>query len=183
MRLENAERRFAKAEAKLNQSVDDADERKRPSYEKPIGCINCPRCMRKMMRVDGIEQALKKKKGKGNSVLSESRHFRETIHDLTKKRSNSNQDLMKKGLNYKFSLKDLPKYSQRLNPKDTEKSERLSRSALSRKRKERGEPGKWEFLRNQCMLSQSDWSKSNLYQLYLKFGTSLLRDPSSTVGG
>jgi len=56
MRLENAERKFTRGtEAKLNQSVDDAERKGRPSYEKPIGCINCPRCMRKMMRVDGIE--------------------------------------------------------------------------------------------------------------------------------
>ncbi len=27
------------------------------------------------------------------------------------------------------------------------------------------------------MLSQSDWYKSNLFQLYLKFGRGLLRDP------
>jgi hypothetical protein len=38
---------------------------------------------------------------------------------------------MKKGLNYKFSLKDLPKYSKRLNAKDVDK--RFSHSAMARR--------------------------------------------------
>ena len=71
---------------------------------------------------------------------------------------------MKKGLNNKFSLKDLPKYSQKLN-------------AVKQVSESTRDPNKWEFLRNQCMLSQSDWYKSNLFQLYLKFGRTLLRDP------
>jgi len=58
--------------------------------------------MRKMMKVDGIEEAMHGKKGKNG--------FRRAIRDLTK-RSSSNQDMMKKGLNSRFSLKDLPKYS------------------------------------------------------------------------
>jgi len=40
---------------------------------------------------------------------------------------------------------------------------------------------KWEFLRNQCMLQQSDWLKSNLYQLYTKHGRSMLNDPSTIM--
>ena len=54
------------------------------------------------MKVDGIEEAMHGKKGKNG--------FRRAIRDLTK-RSSSNQDMMKKGLNSRFSLKDLPKYS------------------------------------------------------------------------
>ena len=71
----------------LNQSVDAASDRKGggvPSYLKPIGCINCPRCMRKMMRVDGIEDAMNKRKGK-----DETKRLRGAIRDLTK-RSSSN---------------------------------------------------------------------------------------------
>lgn len=73
----------------LNQSVDAASDRNAkggggPSYLKPIGCINCPRCMRKMMRVDGIEDALNKRKGK-----DETKRLRGAIRDLTK-RSSSN---------------------------------------------------------------------------------------------
>jgi hypothetical protein len=75
--------------------------------------------------------------------------------------------MMKKGLNSKFSLKDLPKYSQKLN----------AMKQVSEKQSSTRDPNKWEFLRNQCMLSQSDWYKSNLFQLYLKFGRGLLRDP------
>ena len=33
---------------------------------------------------------------------------------------------------------------------------------------------KWEFMRNQCILQQADWSKSSLYQQFLKHGRSLL---------
>ena len=71
----------------LNQSVDAASDRHGkggPSYLKPIGCISCPRCMRKMMRVDGIEDALNKRKGK-----DETTRLRGAIRDLTK-RSSSN---------------------------------------------------------------------------------------------
>lgn len=65
------------------------------------------------MRMDGIEQAMSGR-GKGKD---ENTRFRKAIRDLTK-RSSSNQDMMKKGLNYRFSLKDLPKYSQKLNAKN-----------------------------------------------------------------
>jgi hypothetical protein len=41
----------------------------------------------------------------------------------------------------------------------------LSAATIGKKKKEK-DPNKWEFLRNQCMLSQSDWGKSKLYQLY-----------------
>ena len=37
---------------------------------------------------------------------------------LKKLRALSNEDLMREGLDYKFKLKDLPKYSQTLHPND-----------------------------------------------------------------
>ena len=40
---------------------------------------------------------------------------------------------------------------------------------------------KWEFLRNQCMLQQSDWYKSNLFQLYQKHGRQMLCDPLNII--
>ncbi len=52
---------------------------------------------------------------RGGNGKNENKRFRKAIRDLTK-RSSSNQDLMKKGVNYRFTLKDLPKYSQKLNP-------------------------------------------------------------------
>ncbi len=58
------------------------------------------------MRIDGIENAMKNNK----SQMNDNKRFRHAIRDLTK-RSASNSDLMKKGINYRFSLKDLPKYS------------------------------------------------------------------------
>lgn len=78
-----------KQKADLNQSVDAATDQNGkgkggPSYLKPIGCINCPRCLRKMMRVDGIEDALNKRKGG-----DETKRLRGAIRDLTK-RSSSN---------------------------------------------------------------------------------------------
>lgn len=82
------------------------------------------------MRMDGIQQAMDKSRGKQKS---ETKQFTDAIKELTK-RSASNQDIMmKKGINYRFSLKDLPKYSQKLNEKDTQKADRLSNSALGKK--------------------------------------------------
>jgi hypothetical protein len=66
----------------------------------------------------------------------------------------SNTSLMKKGLNYRFSLKDLNKYSSTLNAKDVKK--RFSRSAMQKReagsskkrRKIEDNKNRWEFLRN-----------------------------------
>ena len=43
----------------------------------------------------------------------------------------SNTDLMMKGLNYHFSLKDLPKYSSRLHPNDLK--DRFSKTVMGRR--------------------------------------------------
>ena len=50
------------------------------------------------------------------------------MSDFAKKRAMSNEDLMLKGLNYKFSLKDLPKYSRNLHQRDL--SDRFLKTAL-----------------------------------------------------
>lgn len=58
--------------------------------------------------------------------------FKDVLKHIPRRRSVSQNDtLMKRGLNYKFSLKDLPKYSSRLNVKDVDK--RFSRSAMARR--------------------------------------------------
>jgi hypothetical protein len=60
--------------------------------------------------------------------------FKDVLKDIPRRRSVSQNDsLMRKGLNYKFSLKDLHKYSKKLNAKDVTKTERFSKSAMSRR--------------------------------------------------
>ncbi len=53
------------------------------------------------------------------------------MSNFAKKRAISQEELMLKGLNYKFSLKDLPKYSRNLNERDL--SDRFSTTALGRR--------------------------------------------------
>ena len=92
----------------------------RKGYEQPIGCVNCPRCLRKMLKVDGIDKAMKPRKYPGkkppwdDSTAFHNNQFNDAIKELTKKRSVSQVDLKK---NSKFSLKDLPKYSKELRGK------------------------------------------------------------------
>ena len=49
----------------------------------------------------------------------------------SQRRSISNADMMNLGLNYKFSLKDLPKYSRRLNSRDLD--DRFNRTAMGKR--------------------------------------------------
>lgn len=89
--------------------------------------------------------------------------FKDALKNIPRRRSVSSHDtMMKKGLNYKFSLKDLNKYSKRLNSKDLKKGTRLSRSAMMKraptltdrvKKMEQSsrtmkDKNKWESLRN-----------------------------------
>jgi hypothetical protein len=73
---------------------------------------------------------------------------------------------MRKGLNYKFSLKDLPKYSNTLNVKDLES--RFSRTAMGKRvptladrirmlehnQRRLKEEQYWESLKNLALLQQ-----------------------------
>jgi hypothetical protein len=78
--------------------------------------------------------------GSNFSDLFESTFLQEVNSILRKKRSNSSEDLMRKGLNYKFSLKDLNKYSKflwlifigkNLNQRDLEN--RFSKTAMGKR--------------------------------------------------
>lgn len=50
--------------------------------------------------------------------------------DIKHRKCMSNNDLMLVGINYKFELKDLPKYSQTINEKDLE--DKFSKSVLGK---------------------------------------------------
>ena len=74
-------------------------------------------------------------------------------------------------------------------PRKQKKGSRLSKSmaskrgqtltskmkAAEKRRRDMKDKNRWEFLRNQCILQQSDWYKSSLYQAFLTSGRQLLR--------
>lgn len=57
--------------------------------------------------------------------------FIQDVQNYGGRRCLSNTDLMMKGINYQFSLKDLPKYSKRLNSRDLD--DRFSKTVMGRK--------------------------------------------------
>ena len=89
---------------------------------------------------------------------------------------------MRKGLDYQFSLKDLTKYSKNLHKRDLRNrfhssvlgkyvptlAERMRQ--LEQIQKKLKEETYWEYLRNQALLAQQDWSKTTLFEQYLKSG-------------
>ena len=76
----------------------------------------------------------------------------------------------------RITLKDLAKFPTK-QKKGKKGESRVSRSMgqkrgktltskmkqLEKQRREMKDKNRWEFLRNQCILQQSDWFKSNLY--------------------
>jgi hypothetical protein len=87
----------------------------------------------------------------------------------------------------RITLKDLAKFPTK-QKKGKKGESRVSRSMgqkrgktltskmkqLEKQRREMKDKNRWEFLRNQCILQQSDWFKSNLYQSFLKNGRHIL---------
>eukprot|EP00347_Sterkiella_histriomuscorum_P011657 403371617 len=104
------------------------------------------------------------------------------MSNFAQKRTMSKDDLMNLGLNYKFSLKDLPKYSRNLNEKDLR--DKFNKTVLGKKAPTLAERIKqleqiqrrlkeqtfWENLRNQALIQQLDWSNSALYGQYKNKG-------------
>ncbi|CDW91158.1 UNKNOWN [Stylonychia lemnae] len=104
------------------------------------------------------------------------------MSDFAQKRALSREELMAQGLNYKFSIQDLPKYSQRLHPKDLR--DKFSKTVLGKRcptlaerirnleqiQRKLKEQQYWEGLRNYALIQQQDWSKSKLYDNYKQNG-------------
>ena len=91
--------------------------------------------------------------------------------DMRSQHAQSDKSLMDKGLGYKFSLKDLTKYSQRLNIKDLN-NDRWGRSALGRDLNKRDEDdGPWKKLKKDIRNAQNqDWIKSSIYWMFKEQG-------------
>jgi len=85
-------------------------------------------------------------------------------------------------MNYKFSLKDLPKYSSRLKSRDLD--ERFLKTAMGKRVPTLAERIRmleknqtlikelqhWEHLKNLALIQQADWSKSKIYSHYEEHG-------------
>ena len=161
---------YSKREKKSTTSSVRKEDMVFESKSHKKGVITCQRCLKKLARVDSLHK-------RGASRLGE-------------QRSRSSQDLQMRTV---MSLKDLPKYDTKLKGK---KDDRLSKSMSSQRmptltdrvkkiekdHREMMDKNRWEFLRNQCILQQSDWLKSNLYKSFLKNGRQLLKETSTESG-
>ena len=125
-----------------------------------------------------LKEALTTATGHGLTIS-----YSQDIETYLGKRAQSSSDiLMMKGLNYTFTLKDLHKYSKRLNAHDL--TDKFSKTVLGKRvptlaervrqleqvQRKLKEQNYWEYLRNQAILEQMDWAKSRVYQEYKKNG-------------
>lgn len=132
--------------------------------------VQCEKCLRRLRRVENLYKT-KRRDRSGDSFQGNS--FKDVLPDLTKKRAMSSQNL---------------KLKSSFAPKKKVPGDRSSKSAkalrvqtltsrmkqMENSTQELKDKNKWEFMRNQCILQQADWSKSSLYQQFLKHGRSLL---------
>jgi ribosomal protein L34E len=59
LRLQDAEKKFIKKHDETSAAAAVMGSPRKKGYEQPIGCVSCPKCLKKMMKVDGIDKVMK----------------------------------------------------------------------------------------------------------------------------